>query len=111
MPRSSSTWNWRRALRTLAIIVIVLLALPYLIAPLYRFVNPVSTLMLWRWATGQRVERVWTPLERIAPPLPLAVIGAEDGTFCHNRGIALAAMRETGVHAGDDLRVSPCASC
>ena len=93
MPRSknSSTirWPWWRLLRTVAIIVIVLLALPYLIALLYRFVNPVSTLMLWRWAAGQRVERVWTPLERIAPALPLAVIGAEDGTFCHNRGIDL----------------------
>ena len=94
MPRSSSTWNWRRALRTLAIIVIVLLALPYLIAPLYRFVNPVSTLMLWRWATGARVERVWLSLDRVSPALPLAVIGAEDGTCCHNRGIDLAAMRE-----------------
>ncbi len=110
MPRSSSTWNWRRALRTLAIIVIVLLALPYLIAPLYRFVNPVSTLMLWRWATGQRVERVWTPLERIAPALPLAVIGAEDGTFCHNRGIDLGAMREAIEQSDDDLGASRGAS-
>ena len=110
MPRSSSTWNWRRALRTLAIIVIVLLALPYLIAPLYRFVNPVSTLMLWRWATGQRVERVWTPLDRIAPALPLAVIGAEDGTFCHNRGIDLGAMREAIEQSDDDLGASRGAS-
>jgi len=50
--------------------------------------------MLWRWAIGARVEHVWVPLDRISPPLPLAVIGAEDGTFCHNRGIDLGAMRE-----------------
>jgi monofunctional biosynthetic peptidoglycan transglycosylase len=37
---------------------------------------------------------VWLPLDRISPALPLAVIGAEDGTFCHNRGIDLGAMRE-----------------
>ena len=77
-----------------ATVVIVLVAVPYIIAPFYRFVDPVSTPMLWRWATGARVERVWLPLDRISPALPLAVIGAEDGTFCHNRGIDLGAMRE-----------------
>lgn len=77
-----------------ATVVIVLVAVPYIIAPFYRFVDPVSTPMLWRWATGARVERVWLPLDRISPALPLAVIGAEDGTFCHNRGIDLGAIRE-----------------
>ena len=77
-----------------AIVIAVLIVIPSLIAPLYRFVDPVSTPMLWRWATGARVERVWLPLDRISPALPLAVIVAEDGTFCHNRGIDLGAMRE-----------------
>jgi monofunctional glycosyltransferase len=110
MPGRKTSLPWRRVLYTVAITVIVLLALPYLIAPLYRFVNPVSTLMLWRWATGQRVERVWTPLERIALALPLAVIGAEDGTFCHNRGIDLGAMREAIEQSDDDLGASRGAS-
>jgi len=110
MSGRKTTFPWRRVLRIVAIIVIVLLALPYLIAPLYRFVNPVSTLMLWRWATGQRVEHVWTPLDRIAPSLPLAVIGAEDGTFCHNRGIDLGAMREAIEQSDDDLGASRGAS-
>jgi monofunctional biosynthetic peptidoglycan transglycosylase len=65
----------------LVIVVAALIIAPYLIAPLYRFINPVSTVMLWRWASGARVERIYTPLDRIAPALPLAVIGAEDGTF------------------------------
>ena len=77
-----------------AIVIAVLILIPYAIAPFYRFINPVSTLMLWRWATGARVERGWLPLDRVSPTLPLAVIGAEDGTFCHNRGIDLGAMRE-----------------
>ena len=81
-------------LRVGVLVLLMILVLPYLIAPLYRVVDPVSTLMLWRWATGARVERVWLPLDRISPALPLAVIGAEDGTFCHNRGIDLGAMRE-----------------
>jgi monofunctional biosynthetic peptidoglycan transglycosylase len=84
----------RRIAVGIATVVIVLVAAPYVIAPFYRFVDPVSTPMLWRWAIGARVERVWLPLDRISPVLPLAVIGAEDGTFCHNRGIDLGAMRE-----------------
>jgi monofunctional biosynthetic peptidoglycan transglycosylase len=65
----------------------LVLLLPYLLAPLYRFVNPVSTLMLWRWATGARVERTFVPIERMAPALPITVIAAEDGRFCSHRGI------------------------
>ena len=86
----------------LAAILVGVALLPYLIAPLYRFVEPVSTTMLWRRLTGARVERSFVPISRIAPTLPLAVIIAEDGTFCRNRGIDLAAMREA-LEEADDL--------
>ncbi len=93
----------RRSLLLLAVIVLIVLALPYLIVPLYRFGEPVSTLMLWRWATGQRVERVFVPLAHIASALPLTVIISEDGGFCRNRGIDLAAMREAWQQADQNL--------
>jgi monofunctional glycosyltransferase len=92
--KRSSMPSLRRVAAAVAIVIAVLVLIPYVIAPLYRVIDPVSTLMLWRWATGARVERVWLPLDRVSPALPLAVIGAEDGTFCHNRGIDLGAMRE-----------------
>jgi monofunctional biosynthetic peptidoglycan transglycosylase len=38
-----------RAVRLVAIVALILVLLPYLIAPLYRFIDPVSTVMLWRW--------------------------------------------------------------
>ncbi len=66
-------------------------------------VDPVSTPMLWRWATGARVERDFVPLSRISPALPLAVIVAEDGSFCRNPGIDLGAMREALRQSGEDL--------
>jgi len=93
-------------LRRLAVILVIAAALlvlvPYAVAPLYRFIDPVSTPMLWRWATGARVERILIPLDRIAPELKLAVIVAEDGSFCHNHGIDLGAMREAlQQHSGD----------
>ena len=91
----------RRAAIVCASLILAVLAVPYLIAPLYRFVDPVSTPMLWRRATGARVERIFVPLRQMAPALPLAVIVAEDGTFCRNRGIDLAAMREALEQAQD----------
>ena len=91
----------RRWLLIPAIGIVVLLGLPYLLVPVYRVVDPVSTPMLWRWMSGGRVVRTVVPLNRIAPPLPLSVIVAEDGSFCHNRGIDLGAMREALQEADD----------
>jgi len=95
--------GWRRWLLPLSVIILVPLLLPYAIAPLYRFGQPVSTLMLWRFLTGRRVERIFVPLDRVAPVLPLTVIIAEDGGFCHNRGIDLGAMREALRESDDDV--------
>ena len=99
--RSSKRAVLRRFRVALSVIILFPLLLPYLIAPLYRFVQPVSTPMLWRWAKGERVERIFVPLNRIAPALPLRVIVAEDGSFCHNRGVDLGALREALQQADD----------
>jgi monofunctional biosynthetic peptidoglycan transglycosylase len=71
----------------LALAVVLILLLPYLLVPLYRVVNPVSTLMLARWANGARVEHTFVPIERMAPALPITVIASEDGRFCSHRGV------------------------
>src|SRR6266849_5229483 len=78
----------------LALAILVVVLLPYLLVPLYRTLNPVSTLMLWRWATGARVERSFVPLERMAPALPITVIAAEDGRYCSHRGIDWQEIRD-----------------
>ena len=92
----------RRLVRNLIILALAVLLIPYVIAPLYRFVDPVSTPMLWRWATGKRVVHIAVPLNRIAPALRLAVIIAEDGSFCRNRGVDLGAIREA-MQQSDEL--------
>ena len=99
MPNGSSRARVFRWLKAVAIIVLVILLVPYAVTPLYRVVNPVSTLVLWRWATGARVERTWTPLAGIAPALPQAVISAEDGRFCRHWGIDFAELRDAMVDA------------
>jgi monofunctional glycosyltransferase len=83
-------------------VVVGVLLLPYLLTPLYLFVRPVSTLMLWRWTMGARVERIWTPIERISPELPRAVIVAEDERFCTHIGVDFHELREV-IEEADDL--------
>ena len=90
-----------RALRAAAIAALAVLLLPYLITPLYRVMNPVSTVMLWRRLSGARVERHYVPIARISPSLSLAVIIAEDGRFCSHHGVDFAEIREAIAEADD----------
>jgi monofunctional biosynthetic peptidoglycan transglycosylase len=76
------------------VLLVVILLLPYLLVPLYRVVDPVSTLMLWRWAHGARVERSFVPIDRMAPALPVTVIASEDGRFCSHRGVDFREIRD-----------------
>jgi monofunctional biosynthetic peptidoglycan transglycosylase len=91
-----------RAVRWIVLVVLALLALPYLLTPLYLFVEPVSTPMVWRWLTGAPVERRYMPLEAIAPALPRSVIAAEDGRFCSHFGVDLRELRDA-IQDADDI--------
>jgi monofunctional biosynthetic peptidoglycan transglycosylase len=99
----------RRALRVTAWvvgIVIVILLVPYLLAPFYRFGHPVSALMFERRLTGARVERVWIELDAVPPAVAEAVIAAEDAHFCTHHGIDWGELRAavTDAEEGGRLR-------
>jgi len=97
-----------RPLRAVGFAVLVVLLLPYVITPIYAVVEPVSTMMVWRRISDQRVERQYVSLARMTPALPLAVIIAEDGRFCRHHGVDLTGIREAIAEADDldDLRGS-----
>src|SRR5260370_7501545 len=84
----------RQAIRILVLIVLVVLLLPYLLAPLYRGGHPVSTLMAWRWLTGAPMSRQWVDFAAISPLLPRSVVAAEDAKFCSHHGIDWDGRRE-----------------
>ena len=88
--------------RWLLRVVLLLLAIFAVLVALWAFAPPVSTLMLARWVTFRPAERVWTPLARIAPSLPLAVIASEDGRFCRHWGVDWGALREVVATSGED---------
>jgi len=68
----------------------------------YRFLPPVSTLMLARWLEGETVERHYVPLARISGFLRAAVIVSEDSRFCEHNGVDWSALRGVLDRAGAD---------
>jgi monofunctional biosynthetic peptidoglycan transglycosylase len=100
MAKRATLRGW---LRAAVIAIACLLLLPYLLTFVYAAVEPVSTVMLWRWLTGQRVERSYVPINRISPSLTLAVVIAEDGRFCGHYGIDLKEIQDA-LADGDDLQ-------
>jgi len=82
-----------RPVRTVLLILLGLLLLPYALTPLYAFMEPASTVMIWRRIVGEPVARTYVPLSRISPNLQLAVIIAEDGRFCEHSGIDFKGLR------------------
>jgi monofunctional biosynthetic peptidoglycan transglycosylase len=83
-----------RIVRTLLLILLVALLVPYLAVPFYRSGHPVSALMAWRRLTGAPMSRQWIDLALISPMLPRAVVGAEDAKFCSHHGIDWNALHE-----------------
>ena len=90
-----------RIARNLLLTALVLLLLPYLLAPLYRAGHPVSALMAWRRLTGAPMSRQWIDLAAMSPSLPRSVVASEDAKFCSHHGIDWGALREVIDDAED----------
>lgn len=90
-----------RPFRTLFVLIVLVLLVPYVLTPFYAVGHPVSTLMLWRSVTGRPVERRWIELSAMSPYLPRSVVSAEDAKFCSHHGIDWDALREVVDDAED----------
>src|SRR6201990_12878 len=95
-----------RILKTLLLILLVALLVPYVVAPFCRTGHPVSTLMAWRTVTGAPMSRQWIGLAAMSPALPRSVVASEDAHFCKHHGIDFGALREAMQDAqeGEGLR-------
>ncbi len=79
---------WRLIGRVLAVLV----AIPVVLTPVYRFVPPVSTLMMWERVTQGPIERTWVGFDDIAKVLVASVIMSEDGRYCAHWGVDWQAL-------------------
>ena len=95
-----------RLLRLAGFAVLGVILLPYALTPLYAVVRPVSTLMLWRQATGEPVRRSYVPMSRIANSVKLAVLIAEDQRFCEHHGVDFGEIRDAiqDADSWDEMR-------
>ncbi|GAB4071438.1 monofunctional biosynthetic peptidoglycan transglycosylase [Ancylobacter sonchi] len=87
------SWIWKAAL--------VVVLVPLVLGLVYTAVDPVSTLMLARRVTGERVEQNWVPLDAIAPVLVRSVLASEDARFCQHNGIDLVELQNVMDTAED----------
>jgi monofunctional glycosyltransferase len=85
-------WLFRLVAALLVLLVVAIVG--------YRFVMPVSTLMLARYALHEKVERTVVPLSQISEDLIAAVVVSEDARFCSHHGIDWGAMRAVVSHPG-----------
>ncbi|WP_051341500.1 monofunctional biosynthetic peptidoglycan transglycosylase [Azospirillum halopraeferens] len=97
----------RRARRTLAALVLALVAVSIGWVMLYRVVPPpVTALMLLRAAAGAGIDHTPVPLDAVSPHLVRAVIASEDSRFCRHGGFDVPAIRAAlaGNREGGGLR-------
>jgi monofunctional biosynthetic peptidoglycan transglycosylase len=96
----------KRLIRLLALILMIALAAPALVVALYAVVPPPLTpLMALRWLDGSAIRKTWTPLDRIAPAVPRAVIASEDNLFCEHSGFDWQAIGEAAEDYVDGKRL------
>ena len=91
-PRGGQGWRVRVPWRAIAAALVALLLVPVVLTPLYRLVNPVSTLMLWQSLTGGPVERHWVSFDDMSKWAVVAVMVSEDARYCAHRGVDWQAL-------------------
>jgi monofunctional biosynthetic peptidoglycan transglycosylase len=84
---------WAAGVYVVAILVLV---------PVYSVVSPISTYMIGRWLTFERVVRDWQSLEKISPNLVHAVVVSEDARLCSHWGVDWNEVRDA-LEEADEL--------
>ncbi len=92
----------RRLFRQLIKIVCVLILIPVVLLPLYRYVNPpLSSVMIWKRLGGASIVRQWVSIDDISPHLVRAVLVSEDARFCAHSGVDLKEVEAVLDDIGD----------
>lgn len=90
-----------RPIRIVLFVLAAIMLAPIALTPLYALIPPDSTLMLARAVTFRPVNRVWTPIDKMATSLPRAVLVSEDARFCSHHGVDWTALGDVMREGGD----------
>lgn len=95
----------RRGLRLLRLLVLCFVGSTVAVTLLYRYVppplTPLMVLRLWdqyRAGDALTLKKEWTPLARMSPWMPAAVITAEDQNFFAHHGFDFKAIEKARAH-------------
>jgi monofunctional biosynthetic peptidoglycan transglycosylase len=92
----------RRLLKIIGVVAACWLAAVLVLMIAYRFVNPpISSLMLQRWLSGQKIHHEWVGLHDISPNVVRAVLVSEDARFCYHNGVDYVAIENAIEDAGN----------
>ncbi|MEY8881514.1 monofunctional biosynthetic peptidoglycan transglycosylase [Donghicola sp. XS_ASV15] len=88
------TW-WRRGLLGLALLLVVVIVLPSFL--------PVPQGFYMRSEARRLgdIQRVWVPMDEIAPMMARSVVAAEDANFCNHWGFDMSAIRDAIEDGGN----------
>jgi monofunctional biosynthetic peptidoglycan transglycosylase len=78
--------------RLIGAVVLGLVLVPVVLTPLYKVVNPVSTLMIWERLTAGPVARDWASFDDMSKWMVAAAVVSEDSRYCAHRGVDWEAL-------------------
>ncbi len=98
----------RRFIGWTVLAVILVCLTPLALAALYTWpvTHPVSTLMAWRFVSGEPVSRDWVAFDAISPNVWQSVVSSEDGQYCAHKGVDWDAVNTVieGALEGEKVR-------
>lgn len=81
-------------LRGALLALVIMVAVPAVLVPLYWVGKPISVPMMYRYVTQQPVDRRWRDIDDISDRLKASVMMSEDGQFCRHWGVDVGALRD-----------------
>ena len=88
-PKKRSFLSLRWLVRIIVVLLVLVCIAPFALMLVYKIpsIQPVSTLMISKWISGEPVKRNWVSLNDISPFVYQSVISSEDGQFCAHNGV------------------------
>ncbi len=90
----------RSWLRYLMYLALGLLALPYIMTPVFAVVPPpVTAMMVWKALEGNSIDYRWRPLADTSQNLVRSVVTAEDARICEHAGVDWEVFQTVAMEA------------
>ena len=78
--------------RAIGLVLLVLVLVPVVLAPVYKVVNPVSTLMIWERITAGPIQRDWVSFDDMSKSMVTSAVVSEDSRYCSHHGVDWQAL-------------------